>query len=450
MSSSSSESNEPKARRFEFRSGNSAKFWEIAREAESYTITFGRIGTAGQSQTKELDDEEDARRTVAKLIAEKLRKGYAEIGIPPVAGSDWTQLETWQRLRAGIQIWPARWGYPAARPTIAEMDAFETTHNFKLPPSYRAFLHVFGPGDISMFRIAAPGGPEYYSLEEMAEEARERLEAEAIDFASDEFVALEPVTRMVVFCAWNSDRWGWDRDEQDDQGEYTIRRWHRSHPVAEEIATSFPEFIVDKLLLNGMFMFDDPDDPSFTPAVIREPKRKAKAKPVVKEAKPRAQQAKPKKRSAREENQFLHRIASDPSDKASLLAYADWLSQYRDPVADLIRADLEGNSQRAQDLAARIARKDKNAMIGLGVLPWVLERLGARIRLNDEGQIHHVDIKGYQVNTGALREFSNHPALCELELNDHPLTVAELDAIGRLASVRELHLHNVGLTDDAL
>src|SRR3954453_4021377 len=43
-------------------------------EGVSYTVTFGRIGTAGRSQTKELDDEEDAREAVGKLIAEKLAK----------------------------------------------------------------------------------------------------------------------------------------------------------------------------------------------------------------------------------------------------------------------------------------------------------------------------------------------------------------------------------------
>src|SRR5438067_5979931 len=99
------ENSGPKPRRFEFRGGGSAKFWEISREDESYTVTFGRIGTAGKSQTKELDDEDDARKAVAKLIAGKLAKGYVELGIPTVAGSDWTSTETWQTLRDGIQVW---------------------------------------------------------------------------------------------------------------------------------------------------------------------------------------------------------------------------------------------------------------------------------------------------------------------------------------------------------
>jgi WGR domain len=48
----------PKPRPFEFRGGDSAKFWEIVRQGESYAVTFGGIGTTGKSQTKELEDKD--------------------------------------------------------------------------------------------------------------------------------------------------------------------------------------------------------------------------------------------------------------------------------------------------------------------------------------------------------------------------------------------------------
>jgi len=41
-------------------------------------VRFGRIGTPGQSQTKNFSDAEHARRESDKLIAEKLKKGYVE------------------------------------------------------------------------------------------------------------------------------------------------------------------------------------------------------------------------------------------------------------------------------------------------------------------------------------------------------------------------------------
>ena len=39
-------------RRFEFVSGNSAKFWEIRLAGTAVTVRFGRLGTEGQMQAK--------------------------------------------------------------------------------------------------------------------------------------------------------------------------------------------------------------------------------------------------------------------------------------------------------------------------------------------------------------------------------------------------------------
>jgi len=67
------------ARRFEFSEGTSNKFWVIERNGSTNTVTFGRIGTAGQVQAKEHSDEEEASKAYQKLIDEKLRKGYIEV-----------------------------------------------------------------------------------------------------------------------------------------------------------------------------------------------------------------------------------------------------------------------------------------------------------------------------------------------------------------------------------
>jgi predicted DNA-binding WGR domain protein len=65
-------------RRFEFRQGNSSKFWGILVEGRSHTVRYGRIGTRGQSQTKEFENESTARADAERLVGEKLRKGYQE------------------------------------------------------------------------------------------------------------------------------------------------------------------------------------------------------------------------------------------------------------------------------------------------------------------------------------------------------------------------------------
>ncbi len=65
-------------RYFEFIGGKSAKFWAIGSRDSQVTVRFGRIGTAGQAQVKTFPDAEAAERHVAKLVAQKTKKGYRE------------------------------------------------------------------------------------------------------------------------------------------------------------------------------------------------------------------------------------------------------------------------------------------------------------------------------------------------------------------------------------
>jgi predicted DNA-binding WGR domain protein len=62
--------------RYEFSEGSSNKFWEIVLEGTSFTTTYGRIGTDGQSSLKEYDSEAQAKKEYDKLVAEKTKKGY--------------------------------------------------------------------------------------------------------------------------------------------------------------------------------------------------------------------------------------------------------------------------------------------------------------------------------------------------------------------------------------
>jgi len=66
-------------RRFEFVGGASNKFWEISQDNTEVTVHFGRIGTNGQTQTKECGSWDDAAERVRKLVAEKLKEGYQEV-----------------------------------------------------------------------------------------------------------------------------------------------------------------------------------------------------------------------------------------------------------------------------------------------------------------------------------------------------------------------------------
>ena len=74
----------PSVRRLEFTEGSSRKFWEITCRGSKLTTRFGRIGSPGQTHSKQLPDTESAVKEARRLAAEKLRKGYQEITAPEV------------------------------------------------------------------------------------------------------------------------------------------------------------------------------------------------------------------------------------------------------------------------------------------------------------------------------------------------------------------------------
>jgi predicted DNA-binding WGR domain protein len=64
--------------RYEFSEGSSNKFWDIAIAGSEVTTTWGKIGTDGQSKTKDFGSAAAAQKEYDKLVAEKTKKGYLE------------------------------------------------------------------------------------------------------------------------------------------------------------------------------------------------------------------------------------------------------------------------------------------------------------------------------------------------------------------------------------
>jgi len=65
-------------RYFEFSDSKSYKFWQIELVEATCTVTYGKIGTAGQEKLTTYDSAEKAQKEADKLVAEKTRKGYVE------------------------------------------------------------------------------------------------------------------------------------------------------------------------------------------------------------------------------------------------------------------------------------------------------------------------------------------------------------------------------------
>ncbi|AXR60270.1 WGR domain-containing protein [Leptospira mayottensis] len=61
-----------------YQDDKSDKFWNIEVSGTSFTVTYGKTGTSGQTQTKDFDSEEKCLKEAKKLLSEKLKKGYVE------------------------------------------------------------------------------------------------------------------------------------------------------------------------------------------------------------------------------------------------------------------------------------------------------------------------------------------------------------------------------------
>lgn len=74
--------------RYEFSEGTSNKFWEINLSGKSFTTTYGKIGTSGQTTIKQFKSDADAKKEYDKLVAEKVKKGYqpADAAAAPSTG----------------------------------------------------------------------------------------------------------------------------------------------------------------------------------------------------------------------------------------------------------------------------------------------------------------------------------------------------------------------------
>src|SRR5215831_18553129 len=64
----------------EFEEGTSSKFWRARVEGKTLYVNYGKIGTNGQTQVKDLSDPAAAKTEYEKLVREKRKKGYVDAG----------------------------------------------------------------------------------------------------------------------------------------------------------------------------------------------------------------------------------------------------------------------------------------------------------------------------------------------------------------------------------
>ena len=86
--------------RYEFNDGKSSKFWQIEQIGAELHISWGKIGTSGQSQVKDFDTEAKATAAKDKLVKEKTGKGYVAAGEAPMAAGATPKLKAEPKTKA--------------------------------------------------------------------------------------------------------------------------------------------------------------------------------------------------------------------------------------------------------------------------------------------------------------------------------------------------------------
>ena len=64
----------------EFEEGTSSKFWRARVDGTKLYVNYGKIGSSGQTQVKDLGSADAAQREYDKLVREKRKKGYVDAG----------------------------------------------------------------------------------------------------------------------------------------------------------------------------------------------------------------------------------------------------------------------------------------------------------------------------------------------------------------------------------
>jgi predicted DNA-binding WGR domain protein len=211
------------AREFQFVGGTSRKFWRIHRDGASVVVTFGRIGSTGQTKTKAHPDAATAEREAAKLVAAKLAEGYVEgswhepSGAPPAAPAP-----TWEELAAKVNRPPR----PASD---AELQAVAQALGLpQLPPSYCQYQRLLS-GKEEWRRVSRRKGlPFFLCVLEFDKLVEQRAYVRTVlvvpeEGSDDERAASAAAQRLIPFGNDSSRiNYCWDPADRGPDGELGI------------------------------------------------------------------------------------------------------------------------------------------------------------------------------------------------------------------------------------
>ncbi len=172
-------------RLFELVDDRSNKFWEVWTEGVRLCTRYGKIGSAGQTTTKDDSSGDAATRALEKLVKEKTGKGYVEKSsrakTPPEEKPAVGTKTAVPKADAGGEALPAwvkgPWGYATA--------------DFDASDAYVFTLSLDGKGRLSV-RYESTGGAGGFEVSKAALERGKRWIQIAQGGASDDDEGLSP------------------------------------------------------------------------------------------------------------------------------------------------------------------------------------------------------------------------------------------------------------------
>lgn len=154
----------------EFEEGTSSKFWRARVEGKTLYVNYGKIGSNGQTQVKQLGDPDAAEAEYEKLVREKRKKGYVDAGgggdESAEADDDGDEDEDEDEEEA-----PPKKSAPAPKPAAAAPAAKPTGVRYVLEAGKRK-VETYLSIDGKTVRMEAV---ETYADAEAAKKAHERL-----------------------------------------------------------------------------------------------------------------------------------------------------------------------------------------------------------------------------------------------------------------------------------
>ncbi|EMP82261.1 WGR domain protein [Leptospira santarosai str. CBC1531] len=143
----------------------SNKFWSIDVSGSTFTVTFGKVGSSGQSSVKTFDDEQECLKEAEKLLREKLKKGYVEAEWPEQKTEPIRKFlsDSFHRfLKAKVKDFEESKYAKAFQKINWEKEADQV---FQSVCSYWAKLAKKNPGPIGIFDIRWDDSATQYSIE---------------------------------------------------------------------------------------------------------------------------------------------------------------------------------------------------------------------------------------------------------------------------------------------